>query len=147
MRAFGDPREAVDAVLAARPDVLLTDLGMPGLSGWDVARLTRQRWPTLPIALLTGWGRDVTAAQLREHGVLLALAKPVELLALRRALAQAAGGPTPAPSPLRILLVDDATAFATVLGVLLGQGGHQVQRVERAGRRLPSWRPMRRSIW
>ena len=41
VRAFRDPRAAVDAVLAERPDVLLTDLGMPGLSGWDVAREAR----------------------------------------------------------------------------------------------------------
>jgi CheY-like chemotaxis protein len=130
VRAFRDPRAAVDGVLADPPDVLLTDLGMPGLSGWDVARLTRERWPDLPIVLLTGWGRDVSAAQLREHGVLLALAKPVEPPTLRGALARAL---RPAPAaPLRILLVDDATAFATVLGVLLAQGGHQVRRLERA---------------
>jgi CheY-like chemotaxis protein len=131
VRAFRDPHAAVDGVLAEPPDVLLTDLGMPGLSGWDVARLTRERWPDLPIVLLTGWGRDVSAAQLREHGVLLALAKPFEPPTLRGALARAL---RPAPAaPLRILLVDDATAFATVLGVLLTQGGHQVHRVERAG--------------
>jgi signal transduction histidine kinase/CheY-like chemotaxis protein len=128
VRAFGDPRAAVDAVRAERPDVLLTDLGMPGLSGWDVARLARERWPDLPVVLLTGWGQDIGAAQLREHGVLLALAKPAELPVLRASLARAL---RPA-APLDILLVDDATAFATVLGVLLGQGGHRVRRVERA---------------
>ena len=131
VRAFGDPRAAVDAVRAERPDVLLTDLGMPGLSGWDVARLARERWPDLPVVLLTGWGRDVGAAQLRAHGVLLALAKPAELPVLRAALARALR-PAAAAAPLDILLVDDATAFATVLGVLLGQGGHRVRRVERA---------------
>lgn len=128
VRAFRDPRAAVDAVLAECPDVLLTDLGMPGLSGWDVARLTRARWPALPVILLTGWGRDVSPGQLREHGVLLTLAKPAELPALRGALGRAL---LPAETaPLEILLVDDSTAFATVLGVLLGQGGHRVRRVE-----------------
>ena len=131
VRAFGDPRAAVEAVRAERPDVLLTDLGMPGLSGWDVAREARARWPDLPVLLLTGWGRDVSPAQLREHGVLLALAKPAELPALRAALARALR-PAAAAAPLEILLVDDAAAFATVLGVLLGQGGHRVRRVERA---------------
>jgi CheY-like chemotaxis protein len=130
VRAFGDPRAAVDAVRAARPDVLLTDLGMPGLSGWDVARLARERWPDLPVVLLTGWGRDLSATQLRAHGVLLALAKPAELPVLRAALARALR--PAAAAPLDILLVDDATAFASVLGVLLGQGGHRVRRVERA---------------
>ena len=80
---------------------------MPGLSGWDVAREARARWPDLPVLLLTGWGRDVSPAQLREHGVLLALAKPAELPALRAALARALR-PAPAAAPLEILLVDDA---------------------------------------
>ena len=113
----------MEAVRAERPDVLLTDLGMPGLSGWDVAREARARWPDLPVLLLTGWGRDVSPAQLREHGVLLALAKPAELPALRAALARALR-PAPAAPP-----GDPAggrrRAFATVLGVLLGQGGHR----------------------
>jgi signal transduction histidine kinase/CheY-like chemotaxis protein len=130
VRAFREPRAAVAACLEARPDVVITDLGMPGLSGWDVARAVRERWPDLPVILLTGWGRDISPAQLREHGVLTALAKPAELPALRRALARAL---RPAQAALRILLVDDATAFAAVLGILLGQAGHTVQRVERAG--------------
>jgi CheY-like chemotaxis protein len=130
VRAFRDPRAAVEACLAQRPDLVLTDLGMPGLSGWDVARQVRERWPDLPVILLTGWGRDVSAAQLREHGVLLALAKPVELPVLRRALAQALR--PAAAEPLRILLVDDSAAFGAVLAILLGQGGHTVRRVERA---------------
>jgi CheY-like chemotaxis protein len=134
VRTFRDPRAAVDSCLLERPDVVLTDLGMPALSGWDVARLVRERWPDLPVLLLTGWGRDIAAAQLREHGVLAALAKPAELPALRLALARALR--PAAAAPLRILLVDDATAFATVLAMLLGQGGHTVRRVERAGAAL-----------
>jgi signal transduction histidine kinase/DNA-binding response OmpR family regulator len=130
VRAFRDPRAAVEAMLTERPDVLITDLGMPGLSGWDVSRITKERWPDLPVILLTGWGRDISAAQLREHGVLMALAKPAETVALRHALIRALQPEEEAP--LRILLVDDATAFATVLGVLLRQAGHSVNRVERA---------------
>jgi signal transduction histidine kinase/DNA-binding response OmpR family regulator len=134
--AFHDPRAAVDACLAQRPDVVLTDLGMPGLSGWDVARLVHQRWPDLPVILLTGWGRDVTAAQLRQHGVAASLAKPAELPQLRAALARVLV-PAEAP-PLHILLVDDAAAFAAVLGILLGQGGHLVHRVQRAREAIAS---------
>jgi signal transduction histidine kinase/DNA-binding response OmpR family regulator len=130
VRAFHDPRAAVEALQATRPDVVITDLGMPGLSGWDVARLAHKRWPDLPVILLTGWGGSIGPAQLRERGILAALAKPAEVPALRRALAQALR--PAAPPPLRILLVDDAAAFATVLGILLTQAGHTVHRVERA---------------
>jgi signal transduction histidine kinase/CheY-like chemotaxis protein len=129
VRPYRDPRAAVESLLVERPDIVITDLGMPGLSGWDVARLAHDRWPDLPVVLLTGWGRDISAAQLREHGVLMAIPKPAEVQTLRRALLRSL---RPAePTLLRILLVDDATAFATVLGILLGQAGHDVHRVER----------------
>jgi len=134
VHAFRDPRAAVEACVAERPDVVLTDLAMPELSGWDVARQVRERWPDLPVLLLTGWQSDVSAAQLREHGVLLALPKPVELPDLRRALARALR--PAAVLPLHILLVDDADAFASVFAILLRQAGHAVERVGRGAEAL-----------
>jgi len=41
-------------------DLVLTDLGMPGVTGWDVARAVRRRHPRLPVILLTGWGEHGT---------------------------------------------------------------------------------------
>ena len=131
VRLFHDPRAALDALGEERPEVLITDIGMPGMSGWDLASAVHARWPELPIIVLTGWGRDVTAAQLKQHGVTAALAKPAEVATLRRALARALKAQE--ELPLRVLLVDDATAFASVLSVLIGQGGHMVKRVETVG--------------
>jgi CheY-like chemotaxis protein len=37
-------------------DVVISDLGMPGMTGWDVARTIQSRWPKLPVGLITGWG-------------------------------------------------------------------------------------------
>jgi signal transduction histidine kinase len=46
----------------AQVDLVLTDLGMPGMTGWEVARVIRSRWPLLPVGLVTGWGsQDVPA--------------------------------------------------------------------------------------
>lgn len=36
-------------------DAVLTDVAMPGASGWDVLALVRSRWPGLPVVLMTGW--------------------------------------------------------------------------------------------
>jgi CheY-like chemotaxis protein len=36
-------------------DVVLTDLGMPEMTGWDVAPAVRARHPGLPVGLITGW--------------------------------------------------------------------------------------------
>lgn len=44
------------AVLNKMPvDLVLTDLGMPGLSGWEVARAVKAGHPYLPVVLVTGW--------------------------------------------------------------------------------------------
>jgi signal transduction histidine kinase len=37
-------------------DVVISDLGMPDMTGWDVAAAIHERWPGLPVGLITGWG-------------------------------------------------------------------------------------------
>src|SRR5262249_2237005 len=37
-------------------DVILTDVSMPGMSGWDVAAACAQRFPRIPLGFVTGWG-------------------------------------------------------------------------------------------
>ncbi len=129
VRVFGDPAAAVGAILADPPDLVLSDLGMPGMNGWDVARTVHARHPHVPVVLLTGWGREISAAQMRENGIAAVLAKPLEGPALRQAVGQALAA---AQQPLRVLIVDDSRAFAAVLATLIGQGGHRVERVEAA---------------
>ncbi len=72
-------------------DVVITDLTMPGLSGWDLAKAVKQRDPMLPVIILSGWGVQMDEAALREAGVCIALAKPVAvedlLESVRRAMA------------------------------------------------------------
>ncbi len=129
VRVFQDPKSAVGAVLADRPDLVMSDLGMPGMNGWDVARAVHQRYPDLPVVLVTGWGQEISAAQMRENGIAAVLTKPVEGSALQQTIA------TVLPHndrPVRILIVDDSAAFAAVLAMLISQAGHQVIRVERA---------------
>ena len=60
--AARDGAEALAQLTAgAAPDVVLTDLGMPGMTGPDLARAIKARWPTLPVGLFTGWGQPAAA--------------------------------------------------------------------------------------
>jgi signal transduction histidine kinase/ActR/RegA family two-component response regulator len=69
-------REALD-VLARQPlDLVCTDLGMPGMTGWQLAQRVRTEWPALKIALVTGWGARIDRDKLAAHGVDFLLAKP-----------------------------------------------------------------------
>ncbi len=54
--AAADGRDALPSVLAHAPDLVLLDVGLPHLDGFEVTRLIRQdsRWATLPVLLLTG---------------------------------------------------------------------------------------------
>ena len=40
-------------------DGIFTDVGMPGMSGWELAREIRQINKEIPIAVITGWGEAV----------------------------------------------------------------------------------------
>jgi CheY-like chemotaxis protein len=66
---------------------VLTDLGMPGMTGADVARAIRGRWPHLRLGLMTGW--DETEGLVGETSAVVdfVIAKPFKLQALLDAYA------------------------------------------------------------
>lgn len=75
--------DGLDAVRKAeihRPEVLLLDIGMPGLDGYETCRAIRtQAWATgARIVALTGWGDEEERRQSREAGFDLHLVKPVD---------------------------------------------------------------------
>jgi signal transduction histidine kinase len=66
-------------------DLVLTDLGMPELPGWQVAKAIKARWPGLRVGLVTGWGQAPDGAEEERRAVDFVLAKPITLDALREA--------------------------------------------------------------
>jgi signal transduction histidine kinase/CheY-like chemotaxis protein len=75
--------EALAWLDAGQPiDLVLTDLGMPGMTGTDLARTVRGRWPHLRLGLMTGW--DQTEAPVGEASSVVdfVIAKPFKLSAL-----------------------------------------------------------------
>jgi CheY-like chemotaxis protein len=71
-------------------DVVFTDLAMPGLSGWQVARSVKSLAPTVPVFLVTGFGVELSAEEQRAHGVDLVLSKPLNIQSILDAVASAA---------------------------------------------------------
>ncbi len=70
----------------AKVDVVVTDLGMPEMTGWDVARAVRTRHPGLPVGLITGWAVALEISDEERGGVDFIIAKPYTTEALRAAL-------------------------------------------------------------
>lgn len=69
-----------------RYHLLCTDLGLPGVSGWDVLARARMRAPALPTILITGWGQQLSLADTVSRGADFLLAKPFDADNLRRAV-------------------------------------------------------------
>jgi signal transduction histidine kinase/CheY-like chemotaxis protein len=69
-------REALGLFELHQFDGVFTDVGMPGMSGWELAHAIRQRNKTIPIAVVTGWGEAVGSDEQKEAGVDWVIAKP-----------------------------------------------------------------------
>jgi CheY-like chemotaxis protein len=102
VRTAYDGHGALDAAFAFAPHVLLLDLGVPGLNGFEIARsIRRQPWgKTVALIAVTGWGQEQDRRRTAEAGFDAHLIKPVskaDLLSALRACAQTgrSGGEAP----------------------------------------------------
>jgi signal transduction histidine kinase/ActR/RegA family two-component response regulator len=88
-QAAHDGLEALGVAAAFRPDVILLDIGMPKLNGYDTARrMRREPWgKAVVLVALTGWGQEEDKHRSQEAGFDLHLVKPVEPAALEQLLA------------------------------------------------------------
>jgi signal transduction histidine kinase/ActR/RegA family two-component response regulator len=71
-----------------RPEVVFSDLGMPEVNGWDVARRVKAQRPGTPFVLVTGWGSQLEEEAAQTRGVDLILAKPFSMEDVDRTLRQ-----------------------------------------------------------
>jgi PAS domain S-box-containing protein len=88
-----DGEEAVRMVEESRPDLVLLDIGMPRLNGYDAARRIREEpWGRkLPLVALTGWGLEEDRRLAKESGFDRHVVKPIGVDTLR-ALIRELGG-------------------------------------------------------
>jgi DNA-binding NtrC family response regulator len=88
--AVHDPGEALELVTARPPDLLLLDLGLPGMSGLEVLQRVKASYPQMPVIVLTGFSDVRTAVQAIKLGAYQFLTKPVNteelLVIVERAL-------------------------------------------------------------
>jgi CheY-like chemotaxis protein len=87
--------QVLDAVEAFEPAVVLLDIGMPDLSGYEVARALRARSRPCPhLVAITGWGSAADRGRALEAGFDQHVLKPLDAKIVQRVLArvQGAGG-------------------------------------------------------
>ncbi len=92
VRSVGDGMSALTLARELRPDLVISDLQMPGLQGLELIRRLRQDRPTLPVILMTSEGSEPVAVEALRAGAADYLAKPFEaeqlLAAVGRSLAE-----------------------------------------------------------
>ncbi|HKA24503.1 MAG TPA: ATP-binding protein [Candidatus Eisenbacteria bacterium] len=81
---------ALADVQPGRYDLVLTDLGMPGMSGWEFSRALRAVDAHVPLAWITGWGEEIVGDASRRDGADAIVAKPFTIEDIKRLLAMAA---------------------------------------------------------
>src|SRR5579862_869900 len=80
---------ALELLVTATPDVILADIGLPGMDGYALAETIRARAGVRPILVaLTGYGREEDVARARAVGFDLHVLKPANLDDLRDVIAQ-----------------------------------------------------------
>ena len=89
VRTANDGMQAVEAAEAFEPEVVLLDIGMPELNGYEVCRRIREQdWGKNAILVaMTGWGQEEDKRLSQEAGFNIHLVKPVEFGVIKKLLA------------------------------------------------------------
>jgi signal transduction histidine kinase len=83
----GSGAEALDILSKGEFDILLSDIGMPGMSGWQLMDIVNELYPgKYKRVLISGWGDQVTEEQKIEHKIDFVLAKPVNMKQMKKLL-------------------------------------------------------------
>jgi CheY-like chemotaxis protein len=88
VHVVNDGAAALTAMERYRPDIVLLDIGMPGMDGFEVARRIRQRseWNDVTLIALTGWGQEDDRRRTRQAGFDHHLVKPADIDSLQSLL-------------------------------------------------------------
>lgn len=94
VRTAVDARSALKEIAVKRPDVVVTDLNMPGMTGVDLVAEVKAIDEDMPVILMTAFGTVETAVQAMKNGAYDYITKPFEgdemIIAVKRALSHAA---------------------------------------------------------
>ncbi|MBD3170650.1 MAG: response regulator [candidate division Zixibacteria bacterium] len=83
-----DGNEGLEKFKQGSFEVVITDLGMPGISGWEVAKGIKKVSPDTKVILTTGWGAKYEGTDYQSKGVDLLISKPFDMQAILNLIGQ-----------------------------------------------------------
>jgi PAS domain S-box-containing protein len=86
-----DGEKGIQLFKKGKFDMVLTDLGMPGMSGWEVCRRVKKISPRTPVGMITGWGMEMSRSKMEECGLDFFITKPFDFGQILNAVAEAMG--------------------------------------------------------
>ena len=89
VRAAGDVASAIEALDQAPPDIILTDLVLPGQPGYALLEQAHARWPHMPVLVMTAYASLESAFEALKQGAYDYMLKPITPPELSAALARA----------------------------------------------------------
>jgi PAS domain S-box-containing protein len=84
-----DGEKGIQLFKKGKFDMVLTDLGMPGMSGWEVCRRVKKINPRTPVGMITGWGMEMSRSKMEEYGLDFFITKPFDFGQILNAVAEA----------------------------------------------------------
>ncbi len=91
----GDLESAEQIISADLPDVIISDIGLPGADGFELARRFRAKCPHVPCVALSGYAGTADRERARAAGFVMFLAKPISVSVLVEAVLLARSRPAP----------------------------------------------------
>ncbi len=82
-------------------DLVITDMRMPGMNGLEVIRFIKEKWPGLPVIVISAYARDELLEQAEKEGALGILSKPLDMAYLTKFVNNVAS------SEHKLLIVED----------------------------------------
>jgi len=79
VRVVSNGKRGIELFRGKRFDLVFTDLGMPEMSGWQVAKEIKKMDDKTPVALITGWMVQPKRTEMKERGVDLIVNKPFQI--------------------------------------------------------------------
>jgi PAS domain S-box-containing protein len=79
VESAADGSQGIELFKKKQFDIVFTDLGMPGMSGWEVAEAIKGINKKVPVAIITGWNVELQASEMEARGVDLIAYKPFEV--------------------------------------------------------------------
>ncbi len=82
-----DAIKMLDAEIEPKVMLVLSDINMPGMSGIELLKDTRKRWPDLPVAMITAYGDLESRRKANDAGAAAFLTKPLDFVELKSKIA------------------------------------------------------------